>query len=228
MVRHLSETWIEEPESVDVDGIVFDLDDTLLDHKHWILSKLELVLDDVQAALRILEEGNRSHLFDALAEELQLSPATRDQLIARYRAVEPSEARLFPEVRVVLEDLAASGYRIALVTDNPPASQRAKLRLAGLEPLFDAVVYTRELGAEKPDPSGFRAAADQLGLAPERLASVGDNPYRDAVGALAAGYRCAFWLSRPGTFINADPAIVSRRLSAHRIADLRQLSWYLA
>ena len=133
----------------------------------------------------------------------------------------------------MLADLKASGYRLGVLTDNPPKSQAAKLRVCGLDATFDAVVYSREVGAEKPDSRAFMKAASDLRVAPERLAMVGDNPYRDLLGALTTGYSLAFWLARSGGLLNVHAEIfhelidTSAQARIRRIDDLRQLRWYL-
>ncbi|MCH7344186.1 HAD-IA family hydrolase [Pelomonas sp. CA6] len=198
-----------------VRGVVLDLDDTLLDQKAWMLDKLRLCWAALADRLppqpqfladgwALIEEGQRADLFDRLCARHGWDAALRDALIEAYRAALPAQAVLYPEVLGVLEQLRRAGYRLALLTDNPAASQRQKLRVSGLPALLDAVLLTAELGCRKPEPAAFRAAADALALPPEALVMVGDNLHRDIHGALCAGYRHAFQLTRPGAFFNFD------------------------
>jgi putative hydrolase of the HAD superfamily len=129
-----------------------------------------------------------------------------------YRQTSPTSVELFPEVRPVLEAARRRGFSLGLVTDNPPDAQRLKLALSGLADLFDATVFTRELGVEKPDSSGFAAAAEAMGLDPACLVSVGDNPFRDAEGSLRAGYDAAFWVRRRASAVNPSDAAVEELL----------------
>jgi FMN phosphatase YigB (HAD superfamily) len=220
-VRYLQELFLDPLPTLaaPLRGVVFDLDDTLLDHKRWIVSKLSLlqatfshVLPErrvfLTEALRLLEEGARSDLIDHIVGNLGLDGGLAATLIDAYRAAAPTEAPLFPDTLPVLEGLRRAGYRLALLADNPPDSQRRKLAAAPeLEALFEAVVLTRDLGAEKPDPRGFLAVAERLGLAPAALAMVGDNPYRDVLGALHAGYGAAFLVARPAGLFRFDPLL---------------------
>jgi FMN phosphatase YigB (HAD superfamily) len=48
-----------------------------------------------------------------------------------------------------------------------------------------------DVNAFKPHPRGFLAAAARWGLEPGAILYVGDRPEVDAVGAVAAGMRCA-------------------------------------
>jgi HAD superfamily hydrolase (TIGR01509 family) len=132
-------------------------------------------------------------------------------VLAAYRAAVPAQAPLFPEVRDVLRTLRAQGLRLGLLTDNPPASQRAKLAAApGLAEAFDALVFTREHGAEKPARGPFEAAAAALRLPPEQLLMVGDNPARDALGAITAGYASCLLVCRPGARFQVHAGLLAR------------------
>lgn len=200
-------------------GVVFDLDDTLLDHKHWMLDRMALVACELAGELPpaqllaqtyvALEEGEHARLIDTVAAGLG-RPELRDRLLAAYRAAMPARAVLYPEVRDVLRTLRAQGLRLALLTDNPPASQRAKLAAAGLADAFDAVVFAREHGAEKPARAAFDAAAAALGLAPASLLMCGDNPARDAMGAITAGYASCLLVCRPGGRFQVHDALLAR------------------
>lgn len=191
-----------------VRGLVFDLDDTLLDHKQWMLDRMALasrqladqVAPDVLLAQTYvaLEEGEHARLIDVVAAGVGRVDL-RDRLLAAYRAAVPAQAVLYPDVLDVLDNLRRQGWRLALLTDNPPASQRAKLAAApGLAEAFDVVVFTREHGAEKPARAAFDMAAAGMGLAPDELVMVGDNPARDAMGAIAAGFASCLLVQRGG------------------------------
>lgn len=207
-VRSLQQKTMPLPGSRHWQGIVFDLDDTLIDHKRWMMDKMRAAapalakLVPTPILLRetyaIVEEGHHERLIDILADRLSL-PSAHGELLAAYRAAKPERAWLFPDVVDVLRALRGAGIRLGLLTDNPPASQRAKLdTLDELQGLFDACVFTREHGAEKPAAAGFAAVAQALQLAPETLLMVGDNVARDAVGAIDAGFDACLLLSRPG------------------------------
>ena len=60
---------------------------------------------------------------------------------------------------------------------------------------------------------------------------VGDHPWRDARGALDAGYAHAFLVQRPGAFFNFGAAQRQAWLPAHRYTvleeGLHELHWVL-
>lgn len=221
-----------------IKGVVFDLDDTLLDHKQWIVDRMRLAASRLGAGVDAtglleqtylaLEEGEHARLIDVVTTRLGV-PALRDALLQAYRAAVPQAARIFPEVADVLAVLRARGLKLAILTDNPPASQQAKLDASeGLAQAFDAVVFSREHGAEKPAIEPFRAVAERLELPPESLLMVGDSVARDAFGAIRAGWLACVLVDRPGGRYRAHAGLmaslaadVAARTSIH--PDLRVL-----
>jgi FMN phosphatase YigB (HAD superfamily) len=97
--------------------------------------------------------------------------------------------------------------KLGIVSDNPVASQRQKLTACPpLLDFIDAVTFSREIGPEKPAREPFNDIARKLNLPPNSLAMVGDNPYRDIVGAHRAGYNLAFLAVRDRGFFKFDEA----------------------
>jgi FMN phosphatase YigB (HAD superfamily)/carbamoylphosphate synthase large subunit len=245
-LRYLEERSIPDLQLDEVRGIVFSLDDTLLDQKAWMMSKLEQTwykererektilpgrTEFLSVALQFIEEGNRDHLFDALCLQLDLDDAIRLQLIETYRHVLPEDRPLYNDVMVTLYQLHRLGYRIGVLTDKPPASQRQKLDVCGLLPLIDALVLTEELGMQKPDPKVFAECARLLDLPPGQLVMVGSNLFRDMQGSCNAGYRHAFHIQRAGASFNFNPDLMRRTgnvmPACTSISSLNELLWYL-
>jgi FMN phosphatase YigB (HAD superfamily) len=134
-------------------------------------------------------------------------------------------------VEATLRQLRRLGYRIAIVTDSPAASQRQKLDVCGLLPLVDAVVLTAELGIKKPDPKVFEECARLLDLRPQQLVMVGNNVFRDVQGSCNAGYWHAFHIQREGVLLGSNLGLARRVGSLPSactpITSLNELFWYL-
>jgi putative hydrolase of the HAD superfamily len=97
-----------------------------------------------------------------------------------------------PGVEDVLAELRET-HVLGLVTNGASSIQREKLDASRLEPYFDAVVVSGELGTGKPDQTIFHHALEQLAHDGSQAVMVGDSLPRDVEGALAAGLR-AVWI----------------------------------
>lgn len=192
-------------------AVVFDLDDTLIDHKQWFARKALHAYQSVAvqwtaredfllAALALIDEGERQYFIDRLGERFDWSVNQHGDYLAAFREARV-DTPVYRDVLPCLSALRAMGLKLAVLTDNPPSTQQQKLDGAQGLDAFDAVVFARETGAEKPDPRAFNAVAQTLGLPPSALCMIGDNLFRDCLGALRAGYGSAILLRRPGAFL---------------------------
>ena len=156
-LRYLEERSIPDLKLDEVRGVVFELDDTLLDQKAWMIRKLELTWHEEKMVLpaphSISFHGFADHRGRQSRMPLRcavfavgLGDAIRVRMIETYNQTQPKDCPLYGDVQVTLRQLRRSGYRIGILTDNPPASQRQKLDVCGLLPLTDAGVLTAELG----------------------------------------------------------------------------------
>ena len=67
-----------------------------------------------------------------------------------------------------------AGIKLAVVS-NFDTRLRPLLASLGILHLFDAVVISAEIGVEKPNPTIFEAACQQLDVRPEAAVHVGDD-----------------------------------------------------
>src|SRR5690606_32714956 len=119
-------------------AVIFDLDDTLADHKLWMADRLAAAYDDVArgsadpdasalAALQAIDAGEPRLLIHRECETLGWEECQRLALLEAYRRAPGGETPLYPDVPPVLEALRDAGLRLAVLTDNPVATQRSKL-----------------------------------------------------------------------------------------------------
>lgn len=101
---------------------------------------------------------------------------------------DPQAWQAAPGAHETLAALRAAGRRVAVASN---FDQRLPRLLAGLglERLLEAILLPAELGAAKPDPAFFAAAAARLEVPPERAVYVGDDPAQDLAPARRAGWR---------------------------------------
>lgn len=97
--------------------------------------------------------------------------------------------RLFRRKKLLyeIEEFKAAGGHTALVSDYPA---EVKLAALGARELFDVVVANGEEDGPsrlKPWPDGYQAAAERLGIAPDRCLVLGDREDADGAAAKFAG-----------------------------------------
>jgi 2-haloalkanoic acid dehalogenase type II len=102
--------------------------------------------------------------------------------------VESLRFELIPDVLPALDDLAAAGLRLAVVS-NWDAGLEEVLAGLGVAGRFEAVAVSAVFGVGKPHPAIFAHALSVLGVPPGRAVHCGDHPEFDCAGARGAGVR---------------------------------------
>jgi HAD superfamily hydrolase (TIGR02253 family) len=190
-----------------IKAVLFDLDNTLIDFlkmkKMSVDAALSAMIDaglplEKEKALKILwnlysDYGieDKTILQKFLRKTLRrIDYKMLAQGIIAYRRVKASFLEPYPHVVPTLIRLKERGYALAVVSDAP--RMRAWLRLAAMKiaDFFDVIVTSDDAGGRlKPDPAPYRLALKKLGLRPEEVVFVGDNPNRDILGASKLGIR---------------------------------------
>ena len=191
--------------------LLFDVNETLLDlsklrqainqefasefaFKQWfgLLLQYSLV-DTVTGAYHDFGQIGDAALL-MLSQALgQAAPALarRQELLALLAELPPH-----PDVVPGLAALRRAGYRLATLTNSPPATQRRQLAYAGLSEFFEQQLSIDAGQRYKPHPATYQAACQQLGVAPAAALLVAAHGW-DVAGALRAGLGAAF-VARPG------------------------------
>jgi putative hydrolase of the HAD superfamily len=117
-------------------------------------------------------------------------------LDARFRREMEAGIETFPDVPSALERLSRS-YRLGVITNGLPLSQRRKLERLGMARHFETLVASAEVGVGKPAGEIFRSALNRMRVAAGDALMVGDSLEGDVLGAQRAGMR-AIWLRRGG------------------------------
>ena len=206
-----------EPPNVraDPDAVLFDLDDTLFDHRHCARTALEAVhgahdcfraipfevfaaahaalLEELHAGVMLGEldvDSARLERFRRLFAKT--GAAAGDELVnaatARYRRGYVEARRSVAGAAGLLERVQMRA-RVVVVSNNILAEQREKLRHCGLDRFVDDLVVSEEVGVAKPHPAIFQAALERAGCDRTRAVMLGDSWAADIAGARAAGIR---------------------------------------
>lgn len=220
-----------------LDGVIFDLDGTLVDSNsthvdawvhgletHGYRFSAERVAPEIGKGgdlllPALLGEGAAARDGEGIRE----SVATEFARLARSRGF-----RIFDGVTRLLDALRARGLQLALATSAAEKDLDLMMEGAGedLRARFDAVVTKSDVESSKPEPDVVMSAVSKLGLSAAQCAMVGDTPY-DAIAARRAGVVTLGVL----TSGLADHATLERRLitagarrtwrdAAHLLAEL--------
>ena len=100
---------------------------------------------------------------------------------------------LRPDARCTLEDLTASGVRVAILS-NAPLGMASKARAGNWAHLVDDWFFSSELGMAKPDLQIYEAVTAKLGIQPSAVIFFDDRQV-NVEAARAAGWRAELWTS---------------------------------
>jgi HAD superfamily hydrolase (TIGR01509 family) len=162
-----------------IDGIIFDLDGTLVD------SGL-----DFELMRRQMRLPSGVPLLETIDE---LSPADRqrcNEILHRHELAGAARAELMPGVETFLDRLAERGLRRAVVTRNSRTLTLPLLQRLGLD--FDPVL-SRDDGPVKPDPASIWEICRVWGTLANRVVVMGDYRF-DLELARRAGAKSVFYL----------------------------------
>ncbi|MDY0957335.1 HAD-IA family hydrolase [Sphingomonas sp. CFBP8993] len=199
--------------------IGFDLDGTLLDTSGDLAAAVNHALASigrpalsVEAVKPMIGGGARAMLKHGLDATGGYDETTLDtlhhRLLAYYEAHLAVHTAPFPGALAALDELAARGVRLGIMTNKLERFARSILDSLGLTARFDTIIGGDTLGVAKPSPIPIQALVAQCGGG--TAAFVGDSIF-DVEAARAAGLpvvACSFgFLSQPVETLGADAVI---------------------
>lgn len=172
-------------QSLDIRGVIFDLDGTLLD-------TLEDLADSANAALASFGypvhplEAYRYFVGEGLTRLVEriLPPencsipqvqACMQQFEQIYRTNWDAKSHPYSGIDAMLQELRRQELRLAVLSNKPDAFTRICVQRWFPDGLFDFVCGQREGVPRKPDPAGALELAERMGLKPCHILYVGDT-----------------------------------------------------
>jgi putative hydrolase of the HAD superfamily len=216
------------------DGVLFDLDDTLVDHRgaadrgvrSWLTglglaespSDLEMLVERWFALeARHYERAQRREISYTEQRRVRIreflpswdlaDDALADDVFAGFLGCYQAAWRAFGDAAGAIERALTGGLRVGILTNGDHRIQTEKLRRTGLLRRDVPVFASSELPAAKPDPRSYTAACAALGVAPDTTLMVGDSLRNDVLGARDAGLTGVL-LDRAGWRRHADVTTV--------------------
>lgn len=166
-----------------VQGVVFDLDGTVIDSLADLAAALNRSLARHDAEPVPREDvapmvGDGAGVLLARGYEARgLTPNDEDRAIfsADYEAHVTDLVTCYPGIPEALAGLQDAGYRLGLCTNKPEGSTHKVLAALDLTRFFPVVIGGDATPYRKPDPRHLAAVLDKLGVEPAHAVMVGDH-----------------------------------------------------
>jgi putative hydrolase of the HAD superfamily len=201
-------------------AVLFDLDDTLFDHRSSSAEALRRVQSAYECFRNVpFAEFEREHSnlleamhLDVVSGRREMDEARRERFRRLFEAFEVKAAedvcsaaahqyrREYLAARRAVDGAEAllqairRHMPVAIVSNNILQEQKEKLEFCRLAAHVDVLVVSEEAGVSKPEPEIFNIALDRLRARPEDAVMIGDSWEADIVGARRSGIR-AIWFN---------------------------------
>lgn len=192
-----------------IKGIIFDLDNTLID----FMKMKELAIESavnymIDAGLNMDKEEVKREIYKIYEEKgIEYQEVFQDFLLKKfgkidykilaagivgYRRAKDFSLVPYPHTEYTLLELIKRGLKLAVISDAPKLQAYLRLCYLGFLNYFDCVVAYEDTQKRKPDKEPFLLVLKILNLKPEEVIMVGDWQERDIIGAQLVGMKTAF------------------------------------
>lgn len=148
-----------------------------LNERLWVLYREDKITKDYLNRTRFVLPLEHYGIHDI---------ALADHLSEDYVYWSPRIVRLIPGTMELLDYLKPK-YHLHLITNGFQEVQHTKLSGSGLEPYFETLTVSEEVGVKKPNPEIFHYALRKANATAEESLMIGDEMAVDIDGARAAG-----------------------------------------
>ena len=161
---------------------------------------------DIAAARRLVVRG-------AFARLHKPNDGLADRIGDAFTEMRRQEYKLFPDAHGTIDRLRAAGVRLALVTNGPADTQRAKVARFDLERRFDHIQIEGEFGKGKPEPEVYAHVMNRLRVQASECWMIGDNVEWEVVAPQRLGMR-GIWYDPHGIGLPSDSTVRPDRIIA--------------
>lgn len=201
-----------------IKGVVFDLDHTLFDRYATFRATLpelykalrdeipdSVLLEDFVEGVIESEKKYIYHSFDLISDDVfkkgilsrKMSGKEFWGYVCKHCWSKAAVKYSFTEPMLI--KLREMGLKIGIITNGSCETQQAKIDLLGMRKFVDETIICGTLGVQKPETLPFKVMCEKLGLQPNELLYVGDNPVNDVSASRNAGY-VPVWVKTLGTW----------------------------
>jgi putative hydrolase of the HAD superfamily len=154
-----------------------------LNEQLWVLYREDKITKDYLNRTRFVLPLEHYGIHDT---------ALADHLSEDYVYWSPRIVRLVPGTMELLDYLKPK-YHLHLITNGFQEVQHTKLSGSGLEPYFETLTVSEEVGVKKPNPEIFHYALRKAQATTDESLMIGDEMAVDIDGARAAGIDQIFY-----------------------------------
>ncbi|MEE8494921.1 MAG: HAD-IA family hydrolase, partial [Xanthomonadales bacterium] len=186
---HLVTLFADRPGKAPLDAVIFDLDGTLLDSVGIYFQIVGSVLERLgfpQVSMDVIREAAEDGKFEWKNVLPKSADINQSGLLVKiqsmveevYRPMFEIEAKPFPGMKAVVDDLAAAGIKLGIVTSTPREQMDFKLKPLkqnGTLSHFEAIVSSCDVVRKKPAPDPMIECCRQLDVKLENSVYVGDS-----------------------------------------------------
>lgn len=187
-----------------IEGVLFDLDDTLYSEKEYMRSgfhEIARLLPQIPQCFNKLcaaFEKGKDPIQTVLEEAGITSKEQYGQCLEAIRSHKP-QIQLYDGVKELFFELHKQKKSIGIITDGSPEVQRAKIEALGLDRLADEYLITDELAGNgdvkefrRPNDIAFLIMKKRMGIPCRNMAFVGDDREKDFNAPKDLGMEC-YW-----------------------------------
>lgn len=188
-----------------IEGVIFDLDDTLYGEKQYVRSGYNKIAeylgkeDATEKLLAYFEVGKPA--IDCYLKEIGMEEK-KDECLSIYRKQMP-DIKLYDGAKELIANLKDRGIKVGIITDGRPEGQRNKLIALGLDRMVDDIIITDELGGiqfRKPNDISFRIMQNRWRVPFENIVYIGDNPAKDFQACHQLGMQSLYFRNADGLY----------------------------
>ncbi|MBE7090978.1 MAG: noncanonical pyrimidine nucleotidase, YjjG family [Clostridiales bacterium] len=224
-------------------ALLLDLDDTLLDFHAAERYALSETLKEFGIPPKEEYITAYSKLNHEMWQKMEAGGITKDELratrfpiflertglradgqsMAKGYESRLTDAAFTVEGAIPTLEILKKDYALYALSNGTSAVQRNRIKKSGLEPYFQGIFLSEELGYAKPAKQFFSAVFREISFAPNQTVMVGDSLSADIAGANNYGIR-SVWLNRFGRENNTGVRV---DVELRRICDLPVVLPYL-
>lgn len=142
---------------------------------------------------KITKDFLRSERFSKTFIQLGIHPdAVPHQFEDDYVSISPTKTNLFEGAENVLAYLQQK-YTLHIISNGFKETTLTKMDLSNLNPYFQNVIISEDVGVNKPNPIIFEYALDKAKAFKEESIMIGDSLEADIYGALNFGMEAIFF-----------------------------------